>query len=399
MASGKPIAAPGATGPDEAQRTKNGATRHATEARCRPQPGHGDRCQATTATRCRKRGQRAQPGTNHSRGTGARQHPTHITQTPARKGGVQADGAHRHTNPHDPARGGGAQPKPKPKHTHPQSTPQPGVAGYKRGAPINTHTPNIRARSGEAQPKPKPKHTNPHGTPQPGVAGYKQSAFTNTNTHQHPSKELRGAAETRSQADTHTPHTAARSGGVQAGHAHKHTHTPTPQPGVAGRSRDPDPGTHTHTAHPSQEWRGTSWVRTQTHSQPNTPARSGGALPKPKPKHTNPHGTPQPGVAGYKQSAFTNTNTHQPPSKELLGRSRDPIPSRHTHTAHRSQEWRGTSGARPQTHTYPNTPARSGGAQPRPGPRHTHPHRTPQPGVAGYKLGAHTNTLTPQHPS
>ena len=37
--------------------------------------------------------------------------------------------------------------------------------------------------------------------------------------------------------------------------------------------------------------------------------------------------------------------------------------------------------------------------QPEPEPNHTHPHRTPQPGVAGYKRSAHTSAHTPQHPS
>ena len=69
------------------------------------------------------------------------------------------------------------------------------------------------------------------------------------------------------------------------------------------------------------------------------------------------------------------------------------------HTTNRSQEWRGTSGARTQAHTHPDTPARSGGAQPKPEPKRTHLHRTPQPGVAGYKRSAHTNTHKPQHPS
>ena len=91
-------------------------------------------------------------------------------------------------------------------------------------------------------------------------------------------------------------------------------------------------------------------------SNPNSPARIGGAQRKPEPKHTHTRRTPQPGVAGCKRSAHT---------------------SRHK----------------------PDTPARSGGAQPEPEPNHTHPHNTPQPGVAGYKRSAHTSAHTPQHPS
>ena len=52
----------------------------------------------------------------------------------------------------------------------------------------------------------------------------------------------------------------------------------------------PSPNTHTHTAHPGQEWRRTSRVCTQAHTHPTTPARSGGAQPKPEPRHTpTPH--------------------------------------------------------------------------------------------------------------
>ena len=197
--------------------------------------------------------------------------------------------------------------------------------------------------------------THPRRAPVPGVAGYKRSAHTNTHTPQHPSQEWRGAAETRAQANTPTPHTAARSGGVQAERAHKHTHTPTPQQGVAGRSRSPSPSTHTHTTHPSQEWRGTSGAGTQTHTHPKTPARCGGVQAERAHEHTHTP-TPQPGVAG---------------------RSRNASPSTRTHAAHPSQEWRGTSGARILTRTHPNTPARSGRAQPKPKPEHTHPRRTP----------------------
>ena len=162
------------------------ATGHAREARRRPQPRHKDRCQATTATGCRKPGQRAQPATNYGTGPGARQHPTHTLQA------------------------------------------------------------------------------------------------------------------------------SAGSGGAQAEHAHKRTHTP--QPGVAGRSRNPSLITRTHRAQPSHERRGTSGPRTQTHTHPDTPARSGGAQPKPEPMRPDPHRTPQPGLAGYKRSTHTNTHTPQQPS-------------------------------------------------------------------------------------
>ena len=193
-----------------------------------------------------------------------------------------------------------------------------------------------------AQLKPEPKHTLPTWTTKPGVAGYKLRAHTTTHTPQNLSQEGQGAAETG--AHTHAPslHTPARSGGVHAERAEKHTHTPTTKLGVARRSRIPSPQTYTHTAHPSQEWRGTSGARARTNTLPKTPARNSGAQPKPQPKHTAPHRTPEPGVAGYKRSAHTNTHTPHYPS----------------------QEGRGAAETGAQAHTpTPHTPAWSGGVQ------------------------------------
>ena len=140
-----------------------------------------------------------------------------------------------------------------------------------------------------------------------------------------------------------------------------------------------------------------SRARTRTHEprhgarcqgpQPNTPARSGGAQPKPEPKHAHPQRAPVPGVAGCKRS----THTAQHPSQEWRGASETRAQT-HTPTPRtRGQEWLGASGAR----TQPNTPARGGGAQPKPEPKHTHPHRAPVPGVARCKQSTHTA----QHPS
>ena len=63
-ASGKPTGARRVTGPDEAGAPR-GATRHAREACRRPQPSDTNRCQATTATGCRKPGKGAQHTTNN----------------------------------------------------------------------------------------------------------------------------------------------------------------------------------------------------------------------------------------------------------------------------------------------------------------------------------------------
>ena len=50
------------------------------------------------------------------------------------------------------------------------------------------------------------------------------------------------------------------------------------------------------------EWRGASVAPTPAH------AKSGGVQPKPEPKHTHPRRTPEPGVAGCKQNAYTSTH-------------------------------------------------------------------------------------------
>ena len=192
----------------------------------------------------------------------------------------------------------------------PPRTPQPGVAGYKRcRTQAHTH-PDTEARGGGAQPDPKPKHIHPHRTAKPGVAGYKQGAHTNTHKPQHPCQEWRGAAETRARAHTPTPHTPARSGGVQVERAHKHAH-------------------------------------------PNTPARSGGAQPKPGPKHAHPSEEWR-GTSG----ARAPTRTPQHPSQERRGPPKARA-STHAHTAHPSQEWRGTSRARTQAHTEPQQPSQA----------------------------------------
>ena len=56
------------------------------------------------------------------------------------------------------------------------------------------------------KPKTGPKHRHSHRTPQPGVAGYKRSAHANTHTPHHPSQEWQGAAETRAKPQPRPKH-------------------------------------------------------------------------------------------------------------------------------------------------------------------------------------------------
>ena len=385
----------------------------------------------------------AHPG-QEWRGTGRAGTQTHTStaRTPAWSGGVQAERPHQHTHSPTPQPGvAGRSQNPRPNTTTHTAHPSQEWRGAS-GARTRAHTqPNTPARSGGVQPKPEPNHTHPNRAPQPGVAGCKRSAHTSTHTAQQPSQEWQGAAETRAQAHTPKPHTPARRGGVQEEHAHQHTHNRTPQPGLAGRSGIPSPNTHTHTAQPGQEWRGTGGERTRAYTHPNTPARSGGAQTKAELQHTHPQRATQPGLAGCKRSAHTSTHGAQHPSKEwrgaaetgaqthtptartsarssrvqadrphqhthtptpqprVAGCSRNPSQNTHTHGAHPSLEWRGASGAPTPAHTPPNTPGRSGAAQPKPEPKHTHPGCAPQPRVAWRKRGAHTSTHTAQLPS
>ena len=66
-----------------------GATRHAREARRQRQPGHTDRCQATTAAGCRQPGGHAQHAPSHGTRTGAKQHQPPSGWTSARLEGTQ----------------------------------------------------------------------------------------------------------------------------------------------------------------------------------------------------------------------------------------------------------------------------------------------------------------------
>ena len=241
--------------------------------------------------------------------TRAQQHaPT--PDTPARNAGVQAERTHKDGHPNTRARNGGARSKPKPKHAHQHHRPHRGVAGYRLSMHTNTHTPtpqpglagctpepdptqthhktlariggiqaerankhthpNIRARIGGLRPTPQTTHK--HHEPRPGLAGHKQSRHTNSNN-PHPSQEWRGAAETRTQAQTPTPNTPARIHGVQAESAHKHTHPSTPATsGGPKRILNPEPNTlatngglhpcpNTRTTRPSQEKRGAGGAR------------------------------------------------------------------------------------------------------------------------------------------
>ena len=273
---------------------------------------------------------------------------------------------------------GGDEPHP---HQLPHTpTPQPTTPRRKRGrreteaGHTRDHAPQHpnQEKTGE-QTKPKPTHT--HTTP-PGMPGYKRATRTNRRTPQRRNKEWRGTAETRAQAHTPTPHNPARSCGVHAERARKHTYAQIPQPGVSGRGSTPSPSTQPRTAPPAKGGRGPGETHKPIRTHPNTPTRSGGAQPKPEPKHTQPNGTPEPGTAGYKQSAHTTTHAprpqprmvgckpkrkpnriHHKPQPGLEGRNHKPYPNT---TQDPSQGWQAYRNPSPSTtQTQTQTPHNS----------------------------------------
>ena len=163
-------------------------------------------------------------------------------------------------------------------------------------------TESDRTRRGAAH------HEGPRRTPERHAAGHNHGTRTG-------SKQRRPPGATNPESAHNMQRTTAHEqvpGNSQPTH-HK------PQPGVAGRSQSPSPSTHTQNAQPSQERQGTGGAHTPAHTHPNTPARSGGAQPKPERKNTPPHGAAQPGEAGYRRSTHTSTHTPQHPSQEWQG--------------------------------------------------------------------------------
>ena len=79
---------------------QRGATRHAREARRRPQPQHEDRCQATTATGCREPGKRAKHTTNSSTGQGAKDSGAGGSRRGATTRGARKKGKKRQSSTH-----------------------------------------------------------------------------------------------------------------------------------------------------------------------------------------------------------------------------------------------------------------------------------------------------------
>ena len=263
----------------------------------------------------------------------------------------------------------------KAKHAteHAYHSPRPGLAGYRRGARTKTHTtpqhpskvwhiesrirtqantPQTSARIGGLKTKPVPKCARPSRE-------WRRTGTQGTHQHVHPGIQARnGGDESTTRAQTHAPPAPARIGGGEPKPATKHTHS-KPQPGLAGYRRSTHTDNHTPT-HPSQDWRGLTkpeprrthrktqpdWRgkaktrnqghtpqalagigrleadRALKHTQPDTPATSGGGKAKPVSRHT--HHKPPAGLAWRSQNMYGNTHTVDP-SQDLRG-------CRETHT-------------------------------------------------------------------
>ena len=192
------------------------------------------------------------------------------------------------------------------------------------------------------------------------MAGYKRSTHISTHTPQQPSQEWRGAAQTRAEAHTPTPHNPARSGGPQAERAHKQTQTPTPQPGVAGAAE----------------------TRTQPHTpKPHTPARSGRVQAEGAHKRTHTP-TSQPGVAG--RSRNPNPTTTQTQTQAPHNSRKSSVHSPGTEAARSMQVTRPNEIRRPGVRLHPKACAALGLEAERATPKHL---GTPVPGTCMHALG------------
>ena len=237
-----------------------------------------------------------------------------------------------------PRRAGDTTPRQSPcKHKHP--APQPGKAGSGHNQNQRTHatnpSQNWRGTGGARTQKPTPQHSS-----------------------------LDRRVESNPRTHTHTPQIPATIGAVKSKPMTEHTHR-RPQRGMVGYGQRAHRNTHT-LQHHSQGWRGESKTRTQTHT-PQTQATIGER--KPKSALEQRHHRPKPGLAGYRQSAHTNTHPRKL-KPGFAGGKQNPYPN--THTTNPSQDARGEA----KTWTRPNT-------------------MRPQQGLAGYRQSAHTNTHTP----
>ena len=149
-----------------------------------------------------------------------------------------------------------------------------------------------------------------------------------------------------------------------------------------------DPGQGQPAADTTKPKQDTPPRKKNTPRQPNQEGRGTAETPA---QHARPDSTPEPGKAGNKRGAGTNTHTSRRPSQEWRGVA----PTTHPRTAAPTKRCRRPRGTGTRAHTHPKNPPRTGGAHPKSRPENTRPHRTPEPGTAGCRQSAHATTHVP----
>ena len=234
---GKPDAS--VTGSTHANHRSARSPRPTPEEPARDKPIAGPR---TGTTRCEPSAPASAWASGRHNEPGSRLDSACPEQPPSKAGGASPRGGERHhsigkanRSTESDRTGRGAA-----HHAGPPGSPERHAAGYNQGTRTGAkqQRPPGAADGGSEHntqrttgPVQVPDNTKPaHHKPQPGVAGYKRGAHTGTHTPRRPSQEWRGATETRAEAHTSTPRTPVRNGGLQAKRAQKHPQTPTSQP-------------------------------------------------------------------------------------------------------------------------------------------------------------------------
>ena len=106
---------------------------------------------------------------------------------------------------------------------------------------------------------------------------------------------------------------------------------------------------HPHTAAPTRRCRRPRRTGARAHTHLNTPPRSDGAQPKPRPQHARPHRTAGAETAGCRRSTHSTTRVPYPRSRKVGCRPK-PKPKHEHHKPQAAEEGR-------HHKPYPNTPA------------------------------------------
>ena len=294
----------------------------------RTQPPTGTRKTTLNAGQCVRqpregRGRNRQtpppPKKNRGGGGGARERPTATKPTANTTRGGQTP----HQEGTEDRTPKGAQ------GDHPAKTgnTKPGTATHReKGHPKRADTHHAGTKKKSQQPSLKGRGWGDRGhkaryrdSQRPTPESQSKTRPKKQNTAREPNQEGRGTAETLAQ------------------HARPHS---TAQPGKVGNKPGACTNTQPRTAPPARRCSRTHGTPARAHTHLNTPRKSGGAQPQPKPQHARPHRTPKPETAGCRQSAHATTHV------QYAGR--DPSPT--TNTRNPGQQKRDYTTNRTKTH-------------------------------------------------